>query len=282
MRKLKFIILTLSIIPISLWSQQVSNVEVQQNGNKIEVFYTLDKEADIFLSAVVDGNYITCKSVSGDIGINIPIGKHKIVWDVLSDVEKLIGEAYFEVNATQSTREQGQIASKRLKEQEIARQKAIRQEKLKDVHPIRGGEIAFGYPNIGATAYIGWNGNKPHRVGIFADLSFGLWTCLHKKNSNLWQTGFIFNVGPTITVSPNAFVFAGLGAAWQTEWYENPSTTPDFYPYTSFAKEKKYKQTIAAEIGVGGIVAGIFVISMHITYPLSLSVGVGVGVGVNR
>ena len=76
-------------------SQNVTNVQVEQIGKKVHVTYTLDKTADITLHLSTDGGVTysePLKQVSGDVGKNIPAGTHTIVWDVLAEKEKLVGE----------------------------------------------------------------------------------------------------------------------------------------------------------------------------------------------
>jgi len=85
-----FLILT-TTFPV--FSQNVTNVESKQAGNKIEITYYLDKQADIEIQLSEDGGRTFTKitKVSGDIGKNISAGYKKIIWDVLAERDNLQG-----------------------------------------------------------------------------------------------------------------------------------------------------------------------------------------------
>ena len=72
-------------------AQNVSNVTATQVGKTIHVTYDLDKAADISLFVSMDGGgtYSELHRVSGDVGKTVGPGHKLIVWDVLSEVEKL-------------------------------------------------------------------------------------------------------------------------------------------------------------------------------------------------
>jgi len=82
------------IITCSVFSQNVTNVESQQIGNKIEIAYHLDKNADIEIQISENGGgtYKNINKVSGDVGKNITAGNKKIIWDVLAERDKLQGD----------------------------------------------------------------------------------------------------------------------------------------------------------------------------------------------
>jgi hypothetical protein len=86
---------------------------VVQIGKKVHVNYTLDKTADITLHLSTDGGVTyseALKQVSGDVGKNIPIGTHTIVWDVLEEKENLVGDnIVFMVKASTKSYTQNKI-----------------------------------------------------------------------------------------------------------------------------------------------------------------------------
>jgi len=75
-------------------SQNVTHVESRQVENKIEITYILDKKADISIQMSENGgvSYKDIVNVIGDVGKNISAGTKKIVWDVLTERDKLQGE----------------------------------------------------------------------------------------------------------------------------------------------------------------------------------------------
>jgi len=91
---LLFFLITANLL---VFSQNVTNVQVEQIGMKVHVTYTLDKTADITLHLSKDGGVTysePLKQVSGDVGNNIPAGTHTIVWDVLAEKDKLVGDNF--------------------------------------------------------------------------------------------------------------------------------------------------------------------------------------------
>lgn len=80
-------------LPLS--AQNVTNVEFWQEGKNVKISYDLDKTADIKIAVSTDGGTtfsgpLTC--VTGDVGNGVASGKKVIVWDVLSEYDKLVGE----------------------------------------------------------------------------------------------------------------------------------------------------------------------------------------------
>ena len=93
MRRFLIIVLA-SLLSVPLFSQNVTNTDCRQEGNRIVVTYSLDKPSDIELWYSTDGgrNYKgPLKKVSGDVGRNVRSGNNSIVWDVLEEVESLVG-----------------------------------------------------------------------------------------------------------------------------------------------------------------------------------------------
>lgn len=76
-------------------AQNVSNVNAVQMGKIIEITYDLDKAADISVYMSVNGgeSYKALRQVNGDVGKTIGPGHKSIIWDVLSEVEELIGDS---------------------------------------------------------------------------------------------------------------------------------------------------------------------------------------------
>lgn len=103
MKQLLLLIL-LIIASKAVFPQNVTNIQVEQIGKKVHVNYTLDKTADITLHLSTDGGVTysePLKQVTGDVGKNIPTGTHSIIWDVLSEKDKLQGDnIVFKVKAS--------------------------------------------------------------------------------------------------------------------------------------------------------------------------------------
>lgn len=93
----KYIPLFISLVAItlSLSAQNVTNVEFWQEGKNVYISYDLDKTADISVHVSSDGGKTfssPLKQVIGGVGKGITSGKKTIVWDVLSEYDKLVGE----------------------------------------------------------------------------------------------------------------------------------------------------------------------------------------------
>lgn len=85
-----------------LSAQTVTSVDANQVGKTIEITYDLDCTADISVDYSTDGGrtYKPLHRVSGDVGRGITAGHRTITWDVLSEVESLVADVSFRVNAT--------------------------------------------------------------------------------------------------------------------------------------------------------------------------------------
>jgi formylglycine-generating enzyme required for sulfatase activity len=93
--KQSLILILLIITTKVAFSQNVTNIQVEQIGKKVHVTYTLDKTADITLHLSTDGGVTysePLKQVAGDVGKAIPMGTHTIIWDVLSERERLVSD----------------------------------------------------------------------------------------------------------------------------------------------------------------------------------------------
>ena len=76
------------------FAQTVTNVTATQVDKNIHVTYHLDQQAEISLYLSTDGGqtYTELHEVSGDVGKSITAGHKIIVWDVLAERERLVGE----------------------------------------------------------------------------------------------------------------------------------------------------------------------------------------------
>ena len=88
-------VLIILFATVSLFAQTVTNVEASQEGNNVVVSYDLDKASPMVqLTVSTDGGNTfssPLKKVSGDI-TNVQPGRRRIVWDVLSEMDKLSGD----------------------------------------------------------------------------------------------------------------------------------------------------------------------------------------------
>ena len=95
MIKLVFFLLLSVFTAVCSFGQTVSNVDAYQEGKNIIITYNTDKAGsvgDVYCST--DGGRtwgVPLKQVTGDVNKQVPAGSHRIVWDVLSEREKLAG-----------------------------------------------------------------------------------------------------------------------------------------------------------------------------------------------
>ena len=94
MKKELLILFYLCILIIQTSAQTVSNVTAEQVDKTIHVSYDLDMQAEISLHLSIDGGkiYTQLYKVSGDVGKNITEGHKTIIWDVLAEQERLVGD----------------------------------------------------------------------------------------------------------------------------------------------------------------------------------------------
>ncbi len=96
MKYFRYILLFVGVLLCShLFAQNVSNADFYQDGKTIVVTYYLDKAADVSVLVSTDGGVTysaPLRYVSGDVGKNVQPGNKRIVWDVLSEREKLVGD----------------------------------------------------------------------------------------------------------------------------------------------------------------------------------------------
>ncbi len=95
MIKLVFVLLLSVFTALCSFGQTVSNVDAYQEGKNIIITYDTDKDenvGDVYCST--DGGRTwgePLRQVTGDVNKQVPAGSHRIVWDVLSEREKLAG-----------------------------------------------------------------------------------------------------------------------------------------------------------------------------------------------
>ena len=95
MIKLVFFLLLSVFTAVCSFGQMVSNVDAYQEGKNIIITYDTDKAGsvgDVYCST--DGGRTwgeALRQVTGDVNKLVPAGRHRIVWDVLSEREKLSG-----------------------------------------------------------------------------------------------------------------------------------------------------------------------------------------------
>ena len=95
MIKLVFFLLLSAFTAVRSFGQTVSNVDAYQEGKNIIITYDTDKAGsvgDVYCST--DGGRTwgePLRQVTGDVNEQVPAGRHRIVWDVLSEREKLAG-----------------------------------------------------------------------------------------------------------------------------------------------------------------------------------------------
>ena len=116
MIKLVFFLLLSVFTAVCSFGQTVSNVDAYQEGKNIIITYDIDKAGsvgDVYCST--DGGRtwgVPLKQVTGDVNKQVQAGSHRIVWDVLSEREKLAGANIcfkVEVNSGRFTEDGGRF-----------------------------------------------------------------------------------------------------------------------------------------------------------------------------
>ena len=96
MIKLVFFLLLSVFTAVCSFGQTVSNVDAYQEGKNIIITYDTAKAGFVdFVFCSTDGGRTWSKplrQVTGDVNKQVPAGSHRIVWDVLAEREKLVGE----------------------------------------------------------------------------------------------------------------------------------------------------------------------------------------------
>ncbi len=89
-----FLLFILSAL-CDVMAQSVSSVDFYQDGKTVVITYDLDKTATVAICVSTDGGKTfsaPLKQVSGDVGKGVDSGKKRIVWDVLAERDKLVGD----------------------------------------------------------------------------------------------------------------------------------------------------------------------------------------------
>lgn len=118
----KLILLALILLPIAALSQTVTNVRFEQKGDRVYIYYHLDKEANIDIHISMEGNnstnsfafrQLSDSELEGDFGANVKAGNKLVIWDALKDNESVVGNnVYFKVVPNESSN----AFSKRMKD----------------------------------------------------------------------------------------------------------------------------------------------------------------------
>ena len=161
----KNIILLFLLVSSIVSAQNVTNVNVRQEGKNIVITYYLDKEANVSLQYKVAGTYGYGypQHTYGDVGVNVQPGLKTIIWKVLLDHDKFIhNNVQFIVSATKSSNEK-----KRDDE------KLNRKQKYSDKYPFAGMDLSFGYSGTIALALTGYIPISKHITSLVLDFYYG-------------------------------------------------------------------------------------------------------------
>ena len=247
----------LLIITCSVFSQNVTNVASRQVGNNIEITYNLDQEANITIQVSENGYlFANIYKVSGDVGKNVAPGRKKIVWDVLSEMDKLQGDnIVFKIIATESS-----AALEKKEKQQKKQQKSSNDTKktsfligLNLNFPLSGVYNAGEKYNTKGNSmnydfYLGYLGNKFGMMLKFKtnfifgeigntnatnieDFTNGSYT-IH--NSEVIRMSVIFDFA--VRLSNNLFMYAGAGYGYRSQLLN--ATTHTFSPITGKIEER--------------------------------------------
>ncbi len=98
MKYFRYILLFAAVLlSWSASAQNVSNADFYQDGKNVVITYSLDQAADVSVQVSTDGGVTfsaPLRYVSGNVGKNVQAGNNRIVWDVLSEYDKLVGEQF--------------------------------------------------------------------------------------------------------------------------------------------------------------------------------------------
>ena len=244
-------------------AQQVRITSIDQKGQKIYITYNLSGKAGkhyvkIFVKSSNSYSWSSpLKSVSGDVGHGQTIGNNKqIVWDVLQDRDKFVGDWVFGIEATNVT-EKNRIADeieRKKKQMSDAKAKKLKKEnnlarQQRKMHPKSqiGYITNFTAHPVGGINYFNYSFLKA--VGFYIDLrptvSF-LYRDNHTSIGNsynwpivssghiLWTS--VFNGGFSLRLyndhSKAVMIYAGLGVA-RTKIYDRADV--GFYYASDYA-----------------------------------------------
>lgn len=88
----------LLLVSLNSFTQNVTDVDFYQDGNKVIICYSLDEQADIEVLLSSDGGKtfsVPLKCVFGDVGKNVTAGQNnRIIWDALSERDNVVGNNF--------------------------------------------------------------------------------------------------------------------------------------------------------------------------------------------
>jgi len=111
----RHILLLLLLFPLLSFSQQVENIHFEQAGKQIHIYYDLQGEGtyNVKVFCSTDDGYTwgePLQKVTGAIGENQQPGTNKkIVWNVLAEREKIVGDIVFKVIAFKRINKEKQV-----------------------------------------------------------------------------------------------------------------------------------------------------------------------------
>ncbi len=104
MKRFFIVCICVFVCRLTLFAQNVTNVEVYQEGKQAVITYTLDKTADVTVQVSTDGGRTFSSpltKVTGDVGSSVSAGNKRIVWDILAERDRFVGDnIVFRVNAS--------------------------------------------------------------------------------------------------------------------------------------------------------------------------------------
>lgn len=248
----KYIILLFILFSATIsFAQNITNVNVRQEGKNIVITYYLDKEANVSLQYKVAGTYGYGypQHTYGDVGVNVQPGLKTIIWKVLLDHDKFIhNNVQFIVSATKS------LNNIVREEKKISRKK-----KNTSIYPFGGLDIFGGYCGIGMTGYIPVS---KHITSLVLDYYYTS-DKLHYnviKDDNYTTSAIVCNVGLNFMLHERVGVFFAPGIGWRDYYMGNG----DF----------KWKPCFSFHTGLG-VSFGWFLLTAHIAYPTLIGAGIG-------
>jgi hypothetical protein len=111
-RTILSVMAVLLLSAISALAQDFTNISAKQFGEKVNLEYAISGESlgqlfnvTPYYSLDAGKTFLPMKSVSGNVGANVPGGRNQIIiWDVLKDMKELDGDVMFKLTAdTKST-----------------------------------------------------------------------------------------------------------------------------------------------------------------------------------
>ena len=92
-------------------AQDFTNLSAKQFGEKVNLEYVISGEnlgqtfnVTPYYSLDAGKTFLPMKSVSGNVGANVPGGRNQvIIWDVLKDLKELDGDVMFKLTANTKT-----------------------------------------------------------------------------------------------------------------------------------------------------------------------------------